>query len=142
MNEKLMEINKLIKNLEKDNYKLIKKSLEKFLKDNVSQNEINDFDGDYPTIIEPVYVGKNVVIRDDVLLGPNVYIGENCEIGEYSELSNTILMDNVKIGSIIKLDNCIVAEDSELDITNLSLKNCILMGNSTKKEEITKISFD
>ncbi len=137
-----MEINKLINSVEEDNYQFIKKSLKKFLEENVSENEINDFDGDYPTIIEPVYIGNNVVVRDDVLLGPNVYIGDNCEIGEYTELSNTILMDNVKLGSIIKLDNCIVTQNSEINTSNLSLKNCVIMGKSTKKEEINKIYFD
>ncbi|TFF94836.1 MAG: NDP-sugar synthase [Promethearchaeota archaeon] len=107
-----------------------------FLSTQIIKNNIVEYIGDYPTFIEPVVLGKNVIIGDDVLLGPNVYIGDNCEIGDYDEISNSIILDNVKLGEIFKLDYCIVAEDSKLTFKNLDLNHALIKGSTELKDEM------
>ena len=86
--------------------------------------------------MEPVVLGDRVKIGDDVLIGPNVYIGGNSEIEDYAEISNSIIFDNVKIGSNFKLDHCIIVKDSNLNFDNYNSKNCILKGNVESEEEL------
>ena len=85
---------------------------------------IDNYIGDYPTFMEPVYLGENVKIGDDVLIGPNVYIGDNCEIADYVELSNVIIFNNNKLGTNVQLDNCIIGFD------------CIIPNNLREKDKI------
>ncbi|MBY8981941.1 MAG: hypothetical protein KGD57_03270 [Candidatus Lokiarchaeota archaeon] len=113
--------------------------LTKYVKKN---HNIEDYIGDYPSFIEPVYLGQNVEIGDDVLLGPNVFIGDNCKIGDYNEISNSILLDNVKLGNLIILNNCIIINNSQLKFENLSVDNCILMGTAESKEELKIKRFE
>jgi NDP-sugar pyrophosphorylase family protein len=115
---------------------LFKLTLNKLIK-----NKIDNFIGDYPSFLEPVYLEDNIKIEDDVLLGPKVYIGSNCSIGEFSELSNCIVFENVKIGEGFKLDNCIIAEGSSLNFSNLNLKNCLIRGSGSSKEQIEVIKL-
>ncbi|NHJ25297.1 MAG: NDP-sugar synthase [Candidatus Lokiarchaeota archaeon] len=98
--------------------------------------KIDKYIGDYPTFIEPVFLGENVRIGDDVLLGPNVYIGANSVIGDYVEISNSILLDNVRIGENIKLENCIVGQNSNFNFSKFSAKNSVLVGSGTSKEAL------
>jgi len=100
------------------------------------KNRVDNYIGDYPTFIEPVYLEDNVKIGDDVLLGPNVYIGANSEIADYVEISNTIIYENVKIGENFKLENCIVAKNSSFNFTDLNVKNSLLMGVANLKTEL------
>lgn len=105
------------------------------------QTKIDKYIGDYPTFIEPVFLGKNVRIGDDVLIGPNVLIGDNSEIGDYVEVSNSIIFENAKIGENFKLENCIIIKDSSLNFSNFSFKNCILKGRSKSKNEVEKFNI-
>ncbi|MFX0074031.1 MAG: hypothetical protein ACFE96_01205 [Candidatus Hermodarchaeota archaeon] len=105
------------------------------------RNRLENYVGDYPTFIEPVYLEDNVKIGDDVLIGPNVYIGANSEIQDYVEISNTIIFENVKIGQNFKLENCVVAKDSSFTFNNLNLKNCALMGVANSKNELKSKMF-
>jgi NDP-sugar pyrophosphorylase family protein len=100
-------------------------------------NKVDNYLGDYPTFIEPVYLETNVKIGDDVLLGPNVYIGANSSIGDYVEISNSIILDNASIGENFKLENCIIAKDSKFNFNNLNIKNAILIGSASSKNELT-----
>jgi NDP-sugar pyrophosphorylase family protein len=104
-------------------------------------NQIEQYIGDYPTFIEPVYLGENVRIGDDVLLGPNVYVGRNCEIGDYVEISNSILFDNVKISENIKLENCIIAADCVMNFTNVSFNSLLIKGISESQNGLEKLNF-
>ena len=116
----------------------LKTLLTDFLKNHLKGMHIDNYIGDYPTFMEPVYLGNGVKIGDDVLIGPNVYIGGKSEISNYVELSNAIIFENVKLGNNVKLENCIVAKDS-LIADNVHEKNCILFGITDSKSD--KISF-
>ncbi len=116
----------------------VKEMLTNFFKNHLKGMHIKNYIGDYPTFMEPIYLGNKVKIGDDVLIGPNVYIGDNSEISDYVELSNTIIFEDVKIGNNVKLDNCIIIRDS-LIADKTYEKNCILFGITDSKKD--KISF-
>jgi NDP-sugar pyrophosphorylase family protein len=104
-------------------------------------NKIDNYIGDYPTFIEPVYLESNVQIGDDVLLGPNVYIGPNTIVGDFVEISNAIIFNNVIIGDNIKIEDCIILNDSKLKFGNYNIKNSIIegSGSSINDLKITKL---
>lgn len=139
MRNKLREIEDLIKNFKNIKTYDIQNRLNSFF--SRIQTKIDNYIGDYPTFIEPVYLEENVKIGDDVLLGPNVFIGANSEIGNYVEISNSIIFGNVKIGENFKLENCIITKNSALNFSNLTLKNYLIRGISNSEEEIIKIKF-
>jgi len=141
MKKDLKVIEKIISDLELNFQAQIRELLSNFLQTHLSRNKIDSFIGDYPTFIEPVYLEENVKIGDDVLLGPNVYIGKNCEIKDYVEISNTIIFDNAKIGENIKLDNCIIGKNAMLNCTNITIDNCVVIGDVKNKEELYRIMF-
>ncbi|MBY9017850.1 MAG: hypothetical protein KGD66_03360 [Candidatus Lokiarchaeota archaeon] len=139
MKEELTKIEEIIVNpeeIKKSNIQELMKTFFAKLK-----NRVDNYIGDYPTFIEPVYLEDNVKIGDDVLLGPNVYIGANSEISDYVEISNTIIFNNVKIGENFKLENCIVAKDSSFNFKDLNMKNNILIGVANLKDELQNIGF-
>ncbi len=105
------------------------------------RNRVDNYIGDYPTFIEPVYLEDNVKIGDDVLIGPNVYIGANSEIADYVEISNTIIYENVKIGENFKLENCIVAKNSSFNFTDLHVLNSLLMGVVDSRNKLQIFRF-
>ena len=140
MIENLRELKDQINKSDIDASKIRDLMLE-FLTKHVKGLKIDNYIGDYPTFMEPVILGDDVKIGDDVLIGPNVYIGKNSDIGDYVEISNSIILDDVKIGENIKLDRCIIARESKLNFDNFSKKDCILKGIADSKEEITIISF-
>ena len=61
-------------------------------------------------IIPPCYVGDNVSIKNSVI-GPHVSISRNSEISD-SRISNTIVMDNVKIENKV-LTNSMIGSYAE-----------------------------
>ncbi len=142
MKDILESIKDLIVNKENLTIEEFKRSLKHFLNNNITKNRIKEYIGDFPSIIEPVFIGDNVTIGDDVLLGPNVYIGDNSVIGDYDEISNSIIFNNVRLGEIFKLDYCIVDKDSEFNFNNLTLKNCILSGKTTNKKDLNKKCYE
>ncbi|MFX1447346.1 MAG: hypothetical protein ACFFCG_04345 [Promethearchaeota archaeon] len=134
MKEELIEIEELIRNFDTIENSDIKALMLTFF--TKLKSRLENYVGDYPTFIEPVYLEDNVKIGDDVLLGPNVYIGAKSTIGDYVEVSNTIIFENSLIGENIKLENCVVAKDSSLDLKNLNIKNCVLVGAAKSKSEL------
>ena len=104
-------------------------------------SKIDNYIGDYPTFIEPVHLEKNVEIGDDVLLGPNVYIGSHSIIGDYVEISNSIILDNVRIGENIKLENCLVGKNSNLNFSKFIVKNSLILGSGTSKDDLKIIKI-
>ncbi len=141
MKKDLKEIEKIIDNLELNSQSQIKELLTIFLQTHVKRSKVDNFIGDYPTFIEPVYLEDNIKIGDDVLIGPNVYIGKNSEIKDYVEISNSIIYDNVIIAENIKMDKCIIGKDVSLSSQNISIDNCVIIGDVKTKEELYKIMF-
>lgn len=139
MKEELSKIEGLIGNFDNIDKTDIKRLIQKFF--TKLSNHLENYVGDYPTFIEPVYLEDNVKIGDDVLLGPNVYIGANSVIQDYVEISNTIIFDNVLIGQNFKLENCVVAKDSSLNFSNLNMKDSALIGVANSKNELKSKKF-
>jgi NDP-sugar pyrophosphorylase family protein len=137
--EVLNEIEIIISNFEKIDVVHLKSVFNSIIRE--LSNQIDNYIGDYPTFIEPVYLEENVKIGDDVLLGPNVYIGKNCEIGDYVEISNSILFNNVNVNENITIENCIIANGCKLNFTNEYLENAVLKGVSNSVSEIDKLGF-
>ena len=141
MKELIKKIEKIFVQNQEINASKVQNLMITLLKTHIKGLHVENFIGDYPTFIEPVYLGDNVRLGDDVLLGPNVYVGNNTKIGDYVQLTNTVILDNVTLGNNITLENCIVVKGSSLSLTNLQEKNCILMGRSDSLEDLKKISF-
>ncbi|MHA1233642.1 MAG: hypothetical protein ACTSQL_00995 [Promethearchaeota archaeon] len=139
MKEELSKIEELIGNFENIEKSEIKEIMQKLF--SKLSNRLENYVGDYPTFIEPVYLEDNVKIGDDVLIGPNVYIGANSEIPDYVELSNTVIFENVIIGENFKLENCIVAKNSSFNFKNMSMKNSLLIGETSSKDELQSKQF-
>jgi len=138
MKELLQQLEILLIEKEIDLVK-IKELKSKLLKVHIKGLKIDNYIGDYPTFMEPVILGDSVKIGDDVLIGPKVYIGDNSEIEDYAEISNCIIFDNVKIGKNFKLDNCIIAKDTELNFDNFSNRNSIIKGIAESIDELELI---
>ena len=64
MKSTLKEIEKVINNIELKSQSQVKELLKNFLKKHLNQSKIDNFIGDYPTFIEPVYLENNVKIGD------------------------------------------------------------------------------
>lgn len=141
MKESLEELKKLILDQE-INVNKVKELHINFVKNELkNQHCVDNYIGDFPTFIEPVFLGENVKIGDDVLIGPNVYIGNNCKIGDYVELVNTIIYDSVEIGENFTLDNCIIAPQSKLKFNNLKAVSSIFKGEADSEQSTEIISF-
>lgn len=69
-------------------------------------------------IIQPVYIGKNVIIKNSKI-GPNVSIEENCVV-EGSNIKNTIIQENVYIKTGT-LKNSILGKHSKYDSKSKSI---------------------
>lgn len=141
MEKDLKEIENLIERPENSDLNKIPDLIRSFFKNNITHSKIDNFIGDYPTFIEPVYLERNVKIGDDVLLGPNVYIGSGSEIEDYVEISNTIIFEKVRIGKNFKLNNCIIGKECVFNFSNLNVRNCILIESANSEESLNKIAF-
>ncbi len=139
MKEELIKIEELIGNFDDIEKSDIKDLMQRLF--SKLGNRLENYVGDYPTFIEPVYLEDNVKIGDDVLIGPNVYIGANSEIQDYVEMSNTIIFENVIIGENFKLENCVVAKNSSLKFKNLEVKNSVLIGEANSRDELQSKQF-
>jgi NDP-sugar pyrophosphorylase family protein len=134
MKEILAKIEEIIGNFDDIEKSDIKELMQRFF--TKVTNRLENYIGDYPTFIEPVYLGDNVKIGDDVLIGPNVYIGANSNIQDYVEISNTIIFENAVIGENFKLENCIVTKNSSLNFKNLNMKNTVLIGSADSMSDL------
>ncbi|MCG8540931.1 MAG: NTP transferase domain-containing protein [Clostridia bacterium] len=54
--------------------------------------------GENITIVPPVYIGKNCIIKDLAKIGPYVVIGNNCHIDSGATIKKSILWKRTKIG--------------------------------------------
>ncbi|MEX2704904.1 MAG: bifunctional sugar-1-phosphate nucleotidylyltransferase/acetyltransferase [Candidatus Freyrarchaeum guaymaensis] len=84
------------------------------------------------TIIPPVYIGKNTIVRsgtyikgpvyigEDCDIGPNSYIrecttiGNRCHIGNACEIKNTIILDRTNVAHLSYVGDSIIGENVNL----------------------------
>jgi bifunctional UDP-N-acetylglucosamine pyrophosphorylase/glucosamine-1-phosphate N-acetyltransferase len=84
------------------------------------------------TIIPPVYIGKNTIIRsgtyirgpvhigEECDIGPNCYIrecttiGNKCHVGNACEIKNTIILDGTKVAHLSYVGDSIIGENVNL----------------------------
>lgn len=74
-----------------------------------------------------VLIDSSAKIGKDCLIGPNVTIGTSCTIGDGVRISNSAIMDGVKIGSHSYINGSIVGWQSSLGrwvSKQLSHSNC------------------
>jgi len=80
----------------------------------------------------PVIIGENCLINSGITIGPNVSIGKNSNISKCS-LMNSIIMENCKIDLDVNIRNSIVSNNSEIISDNKSNNESVfLLGEGTK----------
>lgn len=62
----------------------------------------------------PAIIGQGSVIGPGTFIGPNTSIGENCSVGPFTQLRNSLVMDDVKIGSHSSLANTVISFGSSV----------------------------
>lgn len=82
------------------------------------------------SIIPPVLIDKGCTIGKNVHLNGPVIIGSSCRLDEGAVVENTILWDNVIVGSNARLEHCIVTSRAVIK-ANQELNNCIITPDST-----------
>ena len=83
------------------------------------------------TIIGPVILGENCIIGPNVHIGPNISIGNNSKLSECS-VRNSIIMSDCNIDGKFKIENSIIALNSNIVKINNTEKNVFLLGEGTK----------
>jgi len=69
------------------------------------------------TIKSGAYIEGPVVIGENCTIGPNCFIrsgtviGNNCKVGNAVEIKNSILMDNVHVGHLSYLGDCVAGDN-------------------------------
>ena len=134
---------KVIKNYVKKGYESKKKipnikEIVKICGNFMSGLKIEGYQGDFPTFIEPVSLTPGVKIGDTVLLGPNIIIGNSCELGAFCELSNTILLEDVVLGNLCKLNWCIVDDKITLP-DKFNAKECFITKNQNEELKVIQL---
>jgi mannose-1-phosphate guanylyltransferase/phosphomannomutase len=66
------------------------------------------------TLREPLYLGKNVKVRDSAVIGPYTCIGDESEISANAKIARSVVHENTRIGINSVLDTCVVAEDCKI----------------------------
>ena len=66
------------------------------------------------TLNAPCIIGRNSNIRANVQIYPNSIIGEGCFVGRQSTIKNSILHDNVYVGSACELRGTVICAGSRL----------------------------
>ena len=80
----------------------------------------------------PAIIGENCLINSGITIGPNVSIGKNSNISKCS-LMNSIIMENCKIDLDVNIRNSIVSNNSEIISDNKSNNESVfLLGEGTK----------
>ena len=79
----------------------------------------------------PVIIGDNCEIIANSSIGPNVSVG-NSSIIAVTSLENSIIMDNCKVNSFVKIKDSIIASKSEIKGNSLSDDKIFLLGEGSK----------
>lgn len=71
------------------------------------------------TLIAPYIIGPGAKIGAKCTLGPGVVVGAHCSIGDDVHVTNSVLFDNVALGSKSRLTECVIGAGSRLgrDVT-------------------------
>ena len=83
------------------------------------------------TIIGPVIIGKDCVIGPDAHVGPNISIGDNSKLVRCN-IRNSIIMSDCNIDGDFKIQNSIIALNSDIVKNNNRNSNVFLLGEGTK----------
>jgi len=83
-------------------------------------------------VIPPVYISENAIIENNSVIGPYTVIGDSCFIGQGSIIENTVIMDHVSVGRMVKLKYSLIGSKSIIE-DHVETK-CLL-----RKEKIVKI---
>ena len=83
------------------------------------------------TIIGPVIIGKDCVIGPDAHVGPNISIGDNSKLVRCN-IENSIIMSDCNIDGDFKIQNSIIALNSDTVKNNNTNSNVFLLGEGTK----------
>ena len=59
-------------------------------------------------IVGPAIIGKNCDIGPNTTIFPSTSVGDNCRIGSFTELENSIIMNDVRIGTGSYISNSII----------------------------------
>lgn len=82
-------------------------------------------------IIGPVIIGKECIIGPDAYIGPNISIGDNSKLSRCN-IENSIIMSGCNIDGNFKIQNSIIAFNSEIVKTDNTDRNVFLLGEGTK----------
>jgi len=82
-------------------------------------------------IIGPVIIGKECIIGPDAHIGPNISIGDNSKLSRCN-IENSIIMSGCNIDGNFKIQNSIIAFNSEIVKTDNTDRNVFLLGEGTK----------
>ncbi|MGA1866296.1 MAG: sugar phosphate nucleotidyltransferase [Thermoplasmatota archaeon] len=65
-------------------------------------------------LVGPISIGKDTVVGPSAYIGANVSIGDNCKVEPFSVLKDSIIMDDVTIGSHSSIHQSVIAQGSTL----------------------------
>ncbi|MBN1540455.1 MAG: NTP transferase domain-containing protein [Candidatus Thermoplasmatota archaeon] len=65
-------------------------------------------------LVGPISIGKDTEVGPSAYIGANVSIGDNCKVGPFSVVKDSIVMDDVTIGSHSSIHQSIAAQGSTL----------------------------
>ena len=82
-------------------------------------------------ITGPVIIGKECTIGPDANIGPNISIGDNSKLSRCG-IENSIIMSGCNIDGNLKIQNSIIAFNSEIIKTGNLDSNVFLLGEGTK----------
>ena len=82
-------------------------------------------------IVGPVIVGKECIIGPNTHIGPNISIGDNSKLSRCN-IKNSIIMPGCNIDGDFKIQDSIIAFNSEIIKTDNADRNVFLLGEGTK----------
>ncbi|MGN1133766.1 MAG: hypothetical protein ACI4RN_04840, partial [Oscillospiraceae bacterium] len=102
----------------------------------------NNFNG--VSIIPPVYIGKNAVIKSGSVIGPNTVISENSIIDSRATIENSYIGSHSVIKSKAQIDNSIICCGAHIGNNAIINKNAVvgqkcIVGHSSNIAEGVKI---
>lgn len=95
------------------------------------------------TLIEPVYIGRNVTLEKGCVL-ENTVVGDNAVIGARARLNGCIVGESANIGAGVQGENAIICVNSHVKASCMLEENCVigessLIGSGARVESGVKI---
>ncbi len=75
------------------------------------------------TIVGPCYIGSNVFIGNSCLIRKNSSIGSNCKIGYGTEIKNAILFGNSTVGRLSFIGDSVLGENVKLGSGSMTVNH-------------------